>query len=345
MRYLSESLFFPSLVAGILMGCLFHGIALADPAIPDPMPAQTNSEITYEVGLSAWLSEGRTKWDHDASGIDPLLGNPTSELTYKDVVSHVLEFQGKVQHRDSIIIKGVFGYGMIGDGTLLDDDYLSAAGAAATGATISGPHRWLRTESDITDGDLWYVNVDIGMPIVSFYDGALLFDGFIGYQHWREKYVAQGVRTLECTIAACSPPGTITNTGQDVITNTVEWDSLRVGLNGEVTLWDRIVVYSHGVYVPYTSLVNEDNHHLRTGLRHDPSFTMTGTGYGYNIEGGVRLRIFQGFSLTAGYRYWELMVKDGQWRNHPIAGFPDKLNLNKFTTSRHGATFGVLYTF
>lgn len=330
----------------VLWGLLYSGTAMASSVGSTPTPAEPGSDLTYEFGVATWLSEGRTEWNHDASA-SGLLGNPTSELTYKKVDSHVLEFHGKALVEESFFIKGTFGYGMVDDGTLVDDDYVSSFGSTFYGTSVSGSHRFSRTDSQINDGELWYVTMDLGMPVASLFDGALTVDGYMGFQHWREKYVAQGVLQVECTAIGvlCNAPGTLSFVGQDVITNTVDWDSVRVGVDAAMSFWDRLSVYANGVVIPYTNVEGEDIHHLRTDLRKDPSFTLTGTGWGYQLEGGVGLRISGGVFVTAGYRYWRLTIENGEWRNHPTNSAPSTFNLNDYDSTRHGATFGVVYRF
>lgn len=58
------------------------------------------------------------------------------------------------------------------------------------------------------------------------------------------------------------------------------------------------------IAIPLAWLYNEDVHHLGTDLQRNPSFEMTVLGYGFNLEGGVRVRIFHQFFIHGGYRYW-----------------------------------------
>ena len=47
-----------------------------------------------ELGVRYWLSTGETKISHNAQGVDPTLGNPTSVLVYGNLDAHVLEDLG-----------------------------------------------------------------------------------------------------------------------------------------------------------------------------------------------------------------------------------------------------------
>jgi hypothetical protein len=50
-----------------------------------------------ELSMKSWLfTAGETQWSHDASGLDPQLGDPTSELTFKDNDTHLVGLGAKV---------------------------------------------------------------------------------------------------------------------------------------------------------------------------------------------------------------------------------------------------------
>ena len=298
-----------------------------------------------DVGLATWISQGRSNWSHNARS--SLLGNPTSALDYKDVWSNIVELQARVFHKQGFSFKGQIGYGAITEGNLIDDDFVSASGATFYGASVNGPHRISRTDSDIGESYVFYLNGDLGLLFYRFAGNKGLMNAVLGVQYWREKYVARGVRQLECTSVGtfCNVAGTESVIGRKAITNTVQWTSLRIGGEGEITFWDCLTLDAKVIAIPLAWLYNEDVHHLRTDLQHNPSFEMSGLGYGFNLEGGVRVRVFDQFMIHGGYRYWWLTVQDGNWKNFPTSGASTTANLNEFRTFRHGATFGVSYLF
>ena len=97
--------------------------------------------------------------------------------------------------------------------------------------------------------------------------------------------------------------------------------------------------------IPYTSMQNEDTHLLRSDLRKDPSFSMSGTGFGVNAEAGLSYRVVASLWLDAGYRFWWLRVNDGNWTTHPVGSSPSTFNLNEFQSIRQGATLGLTFKF
>jgi len=303
--------------------------------------------LQAEVTVAGWFTQGETRWDHNASALSPLVGSPTSELRYKDENTNVVELGAQVTLRKRIYLRANYGFGAIGSGQLTDDDYVSAAGATFFGTSTPGAQRISRTHSDLNDDHLWYVTVDLGYAFLDFPGDRGVLKGFVGYQHWTEKLEATGVAQVECTAPGtfCNPVGTMTNSGQLVITNIATWHSLRVGLEADYLFFSRARIDGKVAFIPYSSLKNEDIHHLRTDLRQDPSFGMSGTGLGVNAEGTVSLRLIHELSLNLGYRVWWMRVTDGEWQSHPLAAPTVSANLNEFQTLRHGVTVGLSYRF
>jgi len=304
------------------------------------------SDFRFETKLSTWLSEGETRWSHNASGSSALLGNPTSELRYQDVGTNVVELGGKVTLLDRFFLRADYGFAAIGGGRLTDDDYLSAAGATAYQTTTPGAQRVSRTFSDVNGNDMWYVNLDVGYTFVRFPESKGSLGLFLGYQYWRENHTATGVTQVECTSSIfCSPVGTVSNSGRVVISNTASWNSFRMGLEGDYRFWSRFEAGGKVAFIPYTSLNNRDIHYLRTDLAQNPSFQMTGTGIGVNAEGTVSYMILTGLFFDLGYRFWWLNITDGQMQSFGRTGSVSTFPLVEFVSMRQGMTLGLRYAF
>lgn len=334
----------------VLCSCLIgSGIP---PAMAEVAPARSSAIARVDIGVTEWFSQGETVWSHNASGLDANLGNPSSKLTYKDTGTNVTEITGRVQLRNKIFVRGAFGFGNIGGGRLTDDDFLSAQGAAAQGATVSGEHRFSRTFSDIGGDNLWYFSGDLGATTYSFRENKGALGVFAGFQYWRERHTATGVTQAECTTASspssgfrCSPAGTVGFRNQTVITNTATWISGRFG--GEITykIDPRVSIDAKAALL-LSYLNNEDVHHLRTDLAQNPSFQMTGLGIGANSDVNLRIRIWDGLYFTGGYRvWWNRVVTADQWKIYGADGSSITAPLTEFQTLRHGPTVGLTYTF
>ena len=312
---------------------LLVGIIVA----PPPAGAESlfkSSDVRVDATLTSWLTEGKTRWNF--SNKNPLFGNPTSELDYKDVGTTVTELGGKVsfdKRTFQYFMRGQFGYGSVGGGRLVDDDYLA------------GQQRFSRTFSDVDGSRLWYLNADFGGQIDVWQKQASL-GAFLGYQHREEKLQAFGVGQVECTAPGvlCNPAGTVTHVNQLVLTNTSKWDSFRLGVEGEARLHPRFSLDGRAAFL-VSHLSNKDIHHLRTDLKQDPSITMTGTGIGFNGETNASVLVYKQFFFDVGYRYWWQRVGSGDVVFRGTTGDSQPLPLNEFRSIRQGVTFGLRYTF
>ena len=75
-----------------------------------------------ELGARYWASTGMTRWAHNAQGSAPVLGNPTSILTYDNLDANILELHGRWSFDDRWFIKGNLGIGRINRGNFDDED-------------------------------------------------------------------------------------------------------------------------------------------------------------------------------------------------------------------------------
>ncbi|CAI4031829.1 Pom domain-containing protein [Nitrospira tepida] len=306
--------------------------------------------LRVDVGLSAWISTGKTTWSHDASGVSSLLGNPSSKLDYKDVAANFVELSAKATLRDRWFARASFGFADIGGGRLVDDDFVSADGAASFGTTVTGAHRFSRTFSNVEGSHSWYVQGEVGGRVWTFPRHRGRLDLFAGFHYWTQRHQATGVTQVECTALTpspiqCSPAGTVSSAGETVITNTQVWRSIELGLDTEIRLHRRVSLTGRAAFLPVTWLTNEDVHHLRTDLQQNPSFRMTGWGLGAQLEGGASIQILSRLFFDVGYRFWWNQTLDGEWENFPVGGGGVTVPLTQFRTSRQGVTFGLRYAF
>ena len=302
-----------------------------------------------DFGVAGWFSQGQTVWSQNASNLDPNLGDPTSRLTYKDVGTNVLELNGKLEFNNRIFVRGNFGFSDIGGGRLTDDDYLSAQGAAAFNAGVSGAHRFSRTFSDLGGNnatDMWYVVGDLGLMTHEFQNSKGFVNLFVGFQYWWEKQVGRGVRQVECTTTAlCNPPNTTGFNGDPVITNRLQWYSARLGSDVEYQIFPRVSVDAKLVFL-LSRMYNEDVHNVRTDLAQNPSFKMSGAGVGTTADVSVKVMLLQGLYLSGGYRVWfNSVLWDKDWTIYGANGTSATAPLNEFYTLRYGPTVSLSYVF
>lgn len=294
-----------------------------------------------EVNFNTWISTGQTKWRHDASALNPNYGVPTSELDYQGVNSNIAEVSVISRLTSGNIIAITIGTGFISEGTLVDDDYLSAEGADNYGATQSGAHRFSRTHSDINGNGLFYLRGELFPEGFQYTSTGMEVGLSLGVHYWEEEYTATGVRQIECTLPSACTAGFEGYYGVTVITNKVEW----TGIGGSVTslfdITENLAFNVDVTFYPIMSLVNEDTHHLRGDLAQNPSVRMTGNGYGYDFMAGIKFNPARNLSFNLGYRVWERWVEDQTITFYGATGGQSSARLMDFNTRREGLVGGI----
>jgi hypothetical protein len=314
-------------------------------AIASVSHAATSDAPRWTIGLSTWFSEGETSWSHDDSGSDPRLGNPTSTLSYTGLESIVVELALDVRIVRRFSISGRIGVGNIDGGSLLDDDFLSAAGAVDLDASVSGAHRFSRSLSRVDEDDLRSVGLEgtINLLPARFRKASLGI--YLGFQNWKETYVATGLAQLECTIPpgqdfGCLPAGFVDFIDEPVISNEIEWEALWLGVKGERTLGKRFLFDGRLAWAPRSEVENRDVHFLRDDLAQDPSFLTLGDGGGLEFEANFAYRISRRILIRAGYRRWELVADNGSLTGFGADGTSGSTALVELETLRDGFTLG-----
>ncbi|HMS86363.1 MAG TPA: hypothetical protein PKD12_22210 [Nitrospira sp.] len=304
-----------------------------------------------DLTLGTWISVGDSRWSHNASS-QGLVGNPTSRLTYADHSTNIVELTAKVYLRPRFFGRVQVGGAHIGGGRLTDDDFLAADGGNPS----------LRTHSDISGSGLWFLNADLGGSLMAFPNNRGHLDGFLGFQYWRQKHKAYGVRQINCSAAGASTDLDIDTPGLDllcvpgdaglsnhvlVLSNSSAWYALRVGASSEYHLLQWLSLHGSIVLKPINMFTNDDTHHLRVagGELSAPSFTMRGIGFGADAEIGATLHLTRWLAAQVGYRVWWNRLIDGRWESHLADGRSASFPLTEFQSLRHGLTAGLTASF
>jgi hypothetical protein len=300
----------------------------------------------FEIAVGTWISTGDTRWAHNASSSSPLLGNPTSKLTYKDVGTNVLDLAGTGWFTPRLFGRLNIGVAGIGGGRLTDDDYLAADGGNSSS----------RTYSDLTGDGMWYLNADFGGRVKNFSNHRGWLDLFGGFQYWHQQQTASGLGQATCTSAGANTdldplevgtqalcPNAVPG-GTTVITNTTNWYSIRLGGRAEHGLTRQFSVQVSLALLPISILENKDIHHLRNDLQQNPSISMLGFGIGGDADVGAKFMFTKNMGLNLGYRVWWNRMLDGNVTFNGVSG-SSEFPLTQFQSIRHGLTAGLNITF
>lgn len=298
-----------------------------------PLPPNANPRPQWEVGTRYWWSEGSTSFDIDSSRLDPTLyGSPTSTLTYDGVTGNSLEFFMSVRNETDTFFKGFIGGGWLGGGSLDDEDF------------FAGQVKFSDTYSEIDGEGSLYLTLDVGQDFDVGYSGNLVISPFVGFNYWQESIDAYGARCNRDDVggAFCGPPGsTAVPFGTKVITNKSMWSSLRLGTEVTARLFDRVTFRGDAAILPAAYLLNDDSHYLRSDLGPTPNIEDSGTGWGYQLEGELKIDVDDNWTLGAGVRYW--YAETGG-----ISEFIEsrtEVDLQDFTSERFGVFGNVSYRF
>lgn len=321
------------------------GIALLLLIAPSAPSWGQDSEVQVrprvELSLRSWLyTTGETTWSHDASGIDPRLGDPTSKLIFKDNDTHIIELGGRLNFSRRGFLQANGGFSVSFDrGVLVDDDYTA----------VGGQRVFSRTHSDVTGSGTQYVMLNIGLRAVEYPGSRGHLDVFGGLQYWRTQYEATGVNQVFCTPSgipdvSCTP--NLSLPGVLAITNTTHWITpIHVGINTEYRVTRRLSIDGKASVSPISVLYNEDVHHLRSDLQQNPSFSMWGVGVGANAGAGLKFMLTRNLALTGGYRVMWNRTYYGRWEVHGLGTGSETAPLTEFQTIRHGVIVGLTGSF
>jgi hypothetical protein len=287
-----------------------------------------------ELSLRSWLfTAGETQWSHNASGLDPLFGNPTSTLKYKDNDTHLVGFGVKAYLNRRLFLDGEFGFSVDFDrGSLIDDDY------------FSGQRLVSRTSSNITGKGTWFFSGNVGFRATEFENNRGHFDVLAGFQYWRSTYEAAGIRLIACdaSVFSCAtPPGILPATK-----NTTHWITpLQIGGQLEYRLLERVSANLRMLFSPASVVFNEDQHFQRSDLEQDPSFSMLGVGLSGTVEPTIKIMLARHLALVGGYRVMWSRSYYGRWEVHGLGTGSESAPLTEFQTLRHGVTVGLTASF
>ncbi|MEZ5828539.1 MAG: hypothetical protein R3D01_09285 [Hyphomicrobiales bacterium] len=298
-----------------------------------PLPPGANAEPQWELGMRYWWSESSTRFDINSSKINPLLGNPTSTLDYDGINANSLEFVWSVRNESRTFAKGFVGGGWLTDGSLDDEDF------------FAGQIKFSDTYSKLSGDDSFYGTIDVGQDFTLIDNGPfVVVSPFVGINYWQETVDGFGARCNRDNVggAFCGSPGTVAVPFTTrVITNDQSWASIRLGAELKARFWDRLTLRGDAAIVPGAYLWAEDSHYLRRDLGRVPNIEDHGTGWGYQLEGEVRLDVTQNWALGAGVRYWYAETNG----KSDFVHFDVTSKLDDYTSERFGVFGNVTYRF
>jgi hypothetical protein len=281
-------------------------------------------EIWVEVGGRFWYSTGT--FCKNLYG-DPRFSNDLlSRLTYGALGGRSYEVFGRVDHVSGFFLKGVAGLGSISAGTLHDEDF------------PPGISPYSNTLSDQQHGTLSYFTLDYGYNFL--FTPMYRVGAFVGYNMFNESENAYGCTQTQSNPFICVPAIPPSVLG---ITENSRWQSIRLGLAADTSLFECLRIGGEVAWVPRTYLHSFDTHWLR------PDFFSpieeSAIGSGVQLEAFATYNFNPAFSVGVGARYWRLTAK-GTIDVEDAALFAGAVpNPGTFYTDRYGVYAQAAYRF
>jgi len=290
-----------------------------------PPPGDYNLKGAYipdaeiEVGGRVWYSNGR--FQKDLGGFNPSQSNMLiSRLAYESTGT-TGEVFGRMDTVSNIFVKGLIGGGKLLSGNMHDEDWLFDDGIAYSNTASS------------VKGDLAYATFDAGYSV--FRGPSANVGAFIGFNYYRENKTAYGCTQIANPVI-CVP--TIPNSVPG-ITEDDKWYSFRLGINGVVTIWDRLKLTADAAYLPFVAFRGTDNHLQRTDVS-DTISPETGGGQGVQLEAILSYAFADCFNVGLGGRYWAMWAPGGNTDAFSQGGPPQTMPVR---TERYGAFVQASY--
>jgi opacity protein-like surface antigen len=283
-------------------------------------PYVPNAEI--EVGGRVWYSSGRFQKDLSTSQSRTMPGLLVSRLTY-DSSAASGELFGRIDTSSNVFVKGFAGGGKILSGNMHDEDWVA----------FNGQVPYSNTQSSVA-GDIAYGTADVGYSL--FRGPRSNVGGFVGFNYYDENKSAYGCKQIANPFSDCVPAIPNSTLG---ITEHDKWYSLRVGVNGIVTLADRLKLTAEAAYLPYVAFRGTDNHLLRTDVSNTIS-PESGSGQGVQFEAILSYAFSNAFSVGAGGRYWAMWAPGASTN---IFGTPCPCQGLPVSTERYGGFIQASY--
>jgi opacity protein-like surface antigen len=250
-------------------------------------------DTEIEIGGRTWYSSGKFQKDLGATPNTPQQDLLVSRLTY-DTTSATGELFGRIDTSSNFFLKGFIGGGSHLSGKMHDEDW------GIINPNIPAVVPYSNTLSDPVNGDLAYGTFDVGYAL--FHGRSSKVGGFIGYNYFKESKSAFGCVQIANANSDCVPSIANSTLG---ITENDTWHSMRLGVNGEVKLMDRLTLTADAAYLPLVSFTGKDNHLLRTDVS-DTVSPESGNGKGVQLEAILAYALGNSFSIGAGGRYWAM---------------------------------------
>ena len=304
--------------------------SISDKAASAKTQTGTGPPLEFELITTGGYRVDELDWNiaGDISGSSP---NILSELTWDDIESYQLRFDGRLVWPQLIALRGSFAYGWIFDGENQDSDYLGD----------NRTFEFSRSNNNTEGDNVWDASVAVGYPFRFGKTVIGTVTPLAGYSHHEQQ--------LEITDGYQTIPHTGSFSGLDSSYDT-EWKGPWIGIDLHFRA-AKMESFAHRfeTYLTYeyhwTDFDAEGNWNLRDDLDHPKSFKHDTDSEGYIIRAGFNYRITQHWALNANFDYLDWSTEDGTSKVFFADGTDAKTRLNEVNWTSWSGMFGLSLRF
>ena len=257
--------------------------------------------------------------------------NVLSELTWDDLESYQVKFQGSLLIPNVIALRGIADYGWIFDGDNQDSDF---AGDNRTS-------EWSRSNNSADDGDVWDVSLAIGYPFRTGGEVIGTITPLIGYSyHEQNLKMSDGYQTIPDLGAF---PGL--HSSYDT-----EWYGPWLGIDlnfraAEIkTFAHRFETFFSYEY-HWADYEAEADWNLRDDFQHPKSFTHDADGNGWIFRTGFNFILQRNIALNFNCDYQDWSTDSGTDKIYFADGTTAKTRLNEVNWTSYSLGLGLSIRF
>jgi opacity protein-like surface antigen len=293
--------------------------------LPLKAPRLATSGWEIEGGARYMYSLGRTYAAEGAQTAGGPIWYDGSKVTWDKQTTNSAELFGRVDSPLNVFVSGFVGVGDTTGGGQTDEDF-----------DESLPHRPYTVTASTSVGHINYAVADLGYDVVRTADYKI--GPFVGYTVFNQYIFTSGCQQIANPIGNCVVP--VPNSQLIGLDNTT-WQSVRVGLSGEVMLADRVKLTADAAYLPYVTFDLFDNHLGDNG----EGDTRGRGGNGVQVQAALSYYLTNQLSVGIGGRYWAMWSTSGELQHIPPGGPSGPLAPTLTSVGLAGAFTQVSYRF
>ena len=292
---------------------------------------KNNRLFEADLTFSAGYRRDDLEWDIGGYLSPDHYVNVLSELSWDDIESFQVKFQGSLLIPNIIAFRGIANYGWIFDGDNQDSDY---AGQDRT-------EEFSRSNNSADDGEVWDVSLAVGYPLRLGRFVVSTITPLVGYSHHEQNLdISDGHQTI---------PPTGPFAGLDSSYDT-EWKGPWVGVDlsfraAELkTFAHRFETFFSYEY-HWADYDAEADWNLRDDFQHPKSFEHDTDGNGWIIRGGFNLVFQRHVALNFNFDYQDWDTDSGTDKVFFANGNKAKTRLNEVTWTSYSLGLGLSIRF